>query len=481
MIRKKLLNLCLLGFMTFGFVPPKPKTPNIVLIFMDDLGYGDIGANGATNYQTPNIDKMASEGIRFTNFLAAQAVCSASRAALLTGCYPNRIGFSGALAPTSTIGINANETTLAEVLKEKGYKTAIYGKWHLGHQKQFLPLQHGFDEYFGLPYSNDMWPVDYDGSPAPEGHFKKKAYPTLPLIQNNERIEDITTLEQQGMLTSRYTEKAVDFIKRNKNNPFFLYLPHSMPHVPINASPRFRGKSQQGLYGDVIMEIDWSIGEVLKALKANGLDQNTLVIVTSDNGPWLNYGNHAGSSGGYREGKGTSYEGGQRVPCVMRWKGTMPEGLVCNKLSSTIDLLPTIAKFCQAKLPSNKIDGLDISELLKGNLSAEPRKSFYYYYRKNSLEAVRKGNWKLVLAHNGRTYEGFQPGNDGYPGQVNENSPVPMALYDLRRDPGERYDVQKTYPKIVEELLQLAEEAREDLGDDITQKTGKNNREAGKE
>ncbi|MDI9877704.1 sulfatase [Flectobacillus sp. LFS242W] len=467
--------------MTFGFVPPKPKTPNIVLIFMDDLGYGDIGANGATNYQTPNIDKMASEGIRFTNFLAAQAVCSASRAALLTGCYPNRIGFSGALAPTSTIGINANETTLAEVLKEKGYKTAIYGKWHLGHQKQFLPLQHGFDEYFGLPYSNDMWPVDYDGSPAPEGHFKKKAYPTLPLIQNNERIEDITTLEQQGMLTSRYTEKAVDFIKRNKNNPFFLYLPHSMPHVPINASPRFRGKSQQGLYGDVIMEIDWSIGEVLKALKANGLDQNTLVIVTSDNGPWLNYGNHAGSSGGYREGKGTSYEGGQRVPCVMRWKGTMPEGLVCNKLSSTIDLLPTIAKFCQAKLPSNKIDGLDISELLKGNLSAEPRKSFYYYYRKNSLEAVRKGNWKLVLAHNGRTYEGFQPGNDGYPGQVNENSPVPMALYDLRRDPGERYDVQKTYPKIVEELLQLAEEAREDLGDDITQKTGKNNREAGKE
>ena len=368
MIRKKLLNLCLLGFMTFGFVPPKPKTPNIVLIFMDDLGYGDIGANGATNYQTPNIDKMATEGIRFTNFLAAQAVCSASRAALLTGCYPNRIGFSGALAPTSTIGINANETTLAEVLKEKGYKTAIYGKWHLGHQKQFLPLQHGFDEYFGLPYSNDMWPVDYDGSLAPEGHFKKKAYPTLPLIQNNERIEDITTLEQQGMLTSRYTEKAVDFIKRNKNNPFFLYLPHSMPHVPINASPRFRVNVQQGLYGDVIMEIDWSIGEVLKALKANGLDKNTLVIVTSDNGPWLNYGNHAGSSGGYREGKGTSYEGGQRVPCVMRWKGTMPEGLVCNKLSSTIDLLPTIAKFCQAKLPSHKIDGLDISELLKGHL-----------------------------------------------------------------------------------------------------------------
>lgn len=478
-MKKLFFGISLLALAAVSFVQPPQKTPNVVLIFMDDLGYGDLGSYGATQYQTPNLDKLANEGIRFTNFLAAQAVCSASRAALMTGCYPNRIGISGALMPTSTVGISEKETTLAEILKEKGYKTAIYGKWHLGHHKQFLPLQHGFDEYFGIPYSNDMWPVDYDGKPVAEGSYKQKAYPTLPLISNNDKVEEITTLDQQGMLTARYTEKAVGFIKRNKNNPFFLYLPHSMPHVPINASPKFKGKSQQGLYGDVIMEIDWSVGEIMKTLKDNGLDKNTLVIFTSDNGPWLNYGNHAGSSGGLREGKGTSYEGGHRVPCIMRWKDSMPEGLVCNKLSSTIDILPTIANICQTKLPDNKIDGLDISALMKGEVSAEPRKVFYYYYRKNSLEAVRKGNWKLVFEHPGRTYEGFQPGNDGFPGQVNENVNTPYALYDLRRDPSERYDVQKTYPKIVEELQKLANEAREDLGDDITKTTGKNNRQEG--
>jgi arylsulfatase len=397
----------------------------------------------------------------------------------MTGCYPNRIGISGALMPYSTVGINPKETTIAELLKEKGYKTAIYGKWHLGHHKEFLPLQHGFDEYFGIPYSNDMWPIDYDGKPVTDNHPKKKNYPPLPLISNNDKIEEISTLEQQGMLTARYTEKAVDFIQKNKNNPFFLYLPHSMPHVPISASPRFKGKSKQGLYGDVIMEIDWSVGEILKSLKDNGLDKNTLVIFTSDNGPWLNFGNHAGSTGGFREGKGSSYEGGQRVPCLMRWKGTVLGGVICNKLSSTIDILPTIAKICEAKLPETKIDGFDLTELLKGNLKAEPRKTFYYYYRKNSLEAVRQGDWKLVFEHPGRTYEGFQPGNDGFPGAVNEDAKYPFALYDLRRDPGERYDVQATYPKIVEALKKLADEAREDLGDDIMKINGKNNRPVG--
>ncbi|MFN3852310.1 MAG: sulfatase [Spirosomataceae bacterium] len=478
-MKKIIFALFVSGALLLSFNKPTAKTPNVVLIFLDDLGYGDLGVTGAVDYQTPNLDKMATEGIRFTNFLSAQAVCSASRAALMTGCYPNRIGISGALMPYSTVGINAKETTIAELLKQKGYKTAIYGKWHLGHHKEFLPLQHGFDEYFGIPYSNDMWPIDYDGTPVPDNHPKKKNYPPLPLISNNSKIEEISTLEQQGMLTARYTEKAVDFIKRNKNNPFFLYLPHSMPHVPINASPRFKGKSKQGLYGDVIMEIDWSVGEILKSLKENGLDKNTLVIFTSDNGPWINFGNHAGSTGGFREGKGSSYEGGQRVPCLMRWKGTMPEGLICNKLSSTIDILPTLAKICEAKLPETKIDGLDISELLKGNLAAEPRKTFYYYYRKNSLEAVRQGDWKLVFEHPGRTYEGFQPGNDGFPGTVNENAPYPFALYDLRRDPSERYDVQATYPKIVEELKKLADMAREDLGDDILKINGKNNRPAG--
>jgi arylsulfatase A-like enzyme len=387
--------------------------------------------------------------------------------------------------PTAKVGIADSETTLAEILKEKGYKTGIFGKWHLGHHRQFLPLQHGFDEYFGLPYSNDMWPVNFDGTPAKEGSYKKQ-FPTLPLIQGNDKIEEITTLDQQATLTSRLTEKAVDFINRHKKQPFFLYLPHPMPHVPINASAKFKGKSKQGLYGDVIMEIDWSVGEVLKALKTNGLDENTLVIVTSDNGPWLNFGNHAGSAGGFREGKGTSFEGGHRVPCLMRWKGVTPKGVVCNQLISTIDVTPTIANICDAKPPlskgvlsDSKIDGVDFSPIIKGDLTATPRTTFYYYYRKNALEAVRQGDWKLVLDHPSRTYEGFEPGKDGFPGGANENAPVALALYDLRRDPSERYDVQKSHPDILANLQKLAEAAREDLGDDLTKRTGKNVRAIG--
>jgi arylsulfatase A-like enzyme len=476
---KNVLFLLLLLIIITSTTTPTKKAPNIVLIYMDDMGYGDLSCYGAMQYQTPNLDKMAHEGIRFTNFLTAQAVCSASRAALLTGCYPNRIGISGALMPYAKNGINDTEMTIAELLKQKGYATGIFGKWHLGHHKQFLPLQHGFDEYFGIPYSNDMWPVDFNGEPAKEGSNKKKQYPPLPLIQNNDKIEEITNLDGQATLTTRLTEKAVDFIKRHKKKPFFMYVPHPMPHVPINASAKFKGKSKQGLYGDVIMEIDWSVGEILKTLKEQGLDKNTLVIVTSDNGPWLNFGNHAGSAGGFREGKGTSFEGGHRVPCIMQWKGTLPEALVCNKLSSTIDILPTIASLCDAKLPLSKIDGIDISALLKGDKDAEPRKTFYYYYRKNALEAVRQGDWKLVFDHPGRTYEGFQPGKDGFPGSANENAPFTFALYDLRRDPSERYDVKDSYPHIVEQLQKLGETAREDLGDDITKKTGKNVREGG--
>jgi arylsulfatase A-like enzyme len=465
------------GMMCLNFTGFAPKTPNIVLIFMDDMGYGDPSCYGGLGYETPNMDKLAAEGIRFTNFLSAQAVCSASRAALMTGCYPNRIGISGALMPWAKNGIADSEMTIAELLKQKGYATGIFGKWHLGHHKQFLPLQHGFDEYLGIPYSNDMWPVGFDGQPVTSGN--KTNYPALPLVKNNDKIEELTTLDHQATLTGRYTEGAVNFIKKNKNKPFFVYVPHSMPHVPINASAKFKGKSQQGLYGDVMMELDWSIGEIVKTLKEQGLDKNTLVIVTSDNGPWLNFGNHAGSSGGFREGKGTSFEGGQRVPCIMYWKGTLPTGVVCNKLSSTIDILPTIAKLCNAPLSNNKIDGVDLSEILRGDKNANPRPNFLYYYRKNALEAVRKGDWKLVFDHPSRTYEGFLPVNDGFPVNVNENAPVPLALYDLRRDPSERYDVQKLYPNIVAELQQLAETAREDLGDDLTKKTGKNVRVSG--
>ena len=463
-----------------AFSAPKPKLPNIIVVFIDDMGYGDLGCYGATGYTTPNLDKMASQGMRFTNFVSAQAVCSASRAGILTGCYPNRVGISGALMPYSKVGLNPEEETIAEVLKKQNYKTAAIGKWHLGYQKEFLPLQQGFDEYFGIPYSNDMWPVNFDGVPATKtSNANKASYPPLPLIEGNEKIRELNTLDDQSQLTTLYTERAVKFIDANKKNPFFIYLAHNMCHVPLAVSAKFKGKSQQGLFGDVIMEIDWSVGEILKALEKNGLTRNTLVVFTSDNGPWLNFGNHAGSAGGLREGKGTSFEGGQREPCIMKWPGHIPEGTICNKLASTIDLLPTFAAITSAELPKKKIDGVNIVSLMQGDAKANPRESFLYYYRKNNLEGVRKGNWKLVFAHPGQTYHGFEPGRDGFPGKVDGNFNHPEGLYDLRRDPGEQYDVKEFYPEVVAELKKIADAAREDLGDDLTNNPGKNRREPG--
>lgn len=460
---------------------PKPKPVNFVLIYLDDVGYGDITLTGATGYRTPNIDKMAKKGVFFSHYYSPQAVCSASRAGLMTGCYPNRVGISGALGPNSKIGLNPAEETIAEVLKKRNYKTGAIGKWHLGDHKEFLPLQQGFDEYLGLPYSNDMWPVNYDGTPvSKENNARKANYPPLPLIEGNEKIRTLNTLDDQSVLTTIYTERAVDFINRNRNEPFFLYLAHSMAHVPLAVSGKFKGKSQQGMYGDVMMEIDWSVGQILQTLEKLKLDQNTLVIFTSDNGPWINFGNHAGSTGGLREGKGTSFEGGQRVPCLMYWKGVIPEGVVCNKLVAGIDMLPTIAEIAGAPLPEKKIDGVSLVALLKGNLDATPRKNFLYYYRKNSLEAVSNGSWKLVFPHPGRTYEGFEPGKDGAPGKVNENLAFPKGLYDLRRDPGERYNLLETHPEIAAELEKMAVDARDDLGDDLTNNPGKNRRNPGK-
>ncbi|MEM6768193.1 MAG: sulfatase, partial [Bacteroidota bacterium] len=404
--------LCLLFLTTC--TPPADKPLNIIIIFTDDQGYGDVGSYGASGYTTPHLDKLAREGMRFTHHYAAQAVCSASRAALLTGCYPNRIGISGALFPYHKVGINPEETTMAEMLKAKGYATAIFGKWHLGHHEKFLPLQHGFDEYVGIPYSNDMWPIMPGGEPAKEGHRKAK-YPPLPLIEGNEVVDTISTFEGQDKLSTLYTEKAVDFIRRKKENPFFLYLPHTMPHVPLGVSAKFRGKSAQGMYGDVMMELDWSVGEIMKTLEEEGLAEHTLIIFTTDNGPWLSYGNHAGSSGGLRAGKGTSWEGGQRVPFIVKWPGVTPTGTVCSKLSATIDLLPTLAEVVGADLPDKPIDGVSLVELWKGNQEAEPRKDFFYYYGKNNLEAVRKGNWKLVFPHEFASYQAL-PENDGFGG-----------------------------------------------------------------
>ncbi|MDR2497747.1 MAG: sulfatase [Tannerellaceae bacterium] len=453
-------------------------SPNIVLFFIDDLGYGDLGVTGATGYSTPNIDRLAREGMFFSQFYCAQAVSSASRAGLLTGCYPNRIGISHALSPSQTIGIHADEETIAEVLKKSGYACGIVGKWHLGHHRQFLPLQNGFDDYLGLPYSNDMWPVDYAGRPVTEASNlpNKLAYPVLPLIDGNERARDIRTLADQAELTTLYTERAVRFIRNHSDKPFFLYVAHSMPHVPLAVSDKFKGKSENGLFGDVIMEIDWSLEQIMAALREQGLDRNTLVIFTSDNGPWLNFGNHAGSAAGMREGKGTSFEGGQRVACLMRWPEVIPAGAVCNRLASTIDILPTLAEATASPLPSRRIDGTSLMPLLKAEPGASPRKSFYYYYEKNDLEAVRNERFKLVLPHEHRAY--LVPANDGYPGPTARRR-VELSLFDLHRDPGERYDVRETYPEVVDSLLKIAEEARADLGDNLTNRPGPNRRPAG--
>ena len=326
-----------------------------------------------------------------------------------------------------------------------------------------------------------MWPVDFDGVPIrlKDTTSAKMKYPILPLIEGNEKVGEVRTLADQDKLTTDYTERAVRFIDQHKKDPFFLYLAHSMVHIPLGVSEKFRGKSRQGMYGDVMMEVDWSVGEIMKALERNGIDKNTLVIFTSDNGPWLNFGNHAGSTGGLREGKGTSWEGGQRVPCLMRWPGVIPAGEICNKLASAIDILPTIAEITGAALPKKKIDGISILPLLLGDKSASPRHEFYYYYQQNTLEAVQRDYWKLIVPHKGISYVGVAPGKDGWPGKTLNVEIRQEELYDLRRDPGENYNVAEYYPEIVRELEIIAGEARKDLGDDVTNSPGANRRKAG--
>jgi arylsulfatase A len=440
------------------------EPPNVVIIFADDLGYGDLGCYGAKGWATPNIDRLAKEGVRFTDFYVAQPVCSASRAALLTGCYPNRVGIQGALGPAATHGLAASETTLAEVLKAKGYATAAIGKWHLGHRPAYLPTRHGFDQYFGLPYSNDMWPLH------PEA--KKGAYPPLPLFDGESVVDAEVTAADQETLTKRYTERSIKFIAESRGKPFFLYFAHSFPHVPLYVGERFTGSSKQGRYGDVIQEIDWSVGEVMKALAEAGVEKNTLVIFTSDNGPWLSYGNHAGSAGGLREGKGTVWEGGVRVPFVARWPESIPAGAVQSEPAMTIDLLPTIARLVGADLPKRAVDGGDVGPLLrveKGGSNAE--RAYHFYYNANELQAVRKGRWKLILPHAYRTMNGQAPGKDGRPGKYRMVK-AGLELYDLVEDPAETRDLATQRPDVVASLQKDVEAARADLGDSLTGRIG---------
>ena len=467
-MNNKLLFLTAASALSASVMAASPT--NIVLINLDDVGYGDFSFNGAYGYKTPNIDRMSAEGMHFTHFLACQPISGASRAGLLTGCYPNRIGFSGAPGPGSDYGIHPDEMTMAELLKQKDYKTAIFGKWHLGDDKQFLPLQNGFDEYYGLPYSNDMWPFH-----PQQGEIFN--FPDLPTYEGNKIVGYNT---DQTKFTTDYTMRAVNFIKKNKDEPFFLYLAHSMPHVPLFVSDKYKGKSEQGLFGDVMMELDWSIGEIFKTLRELGLEENTLVVLTSDNGPWIAYGNHAGSTAGLREAKATTFDGGNRVPCIMYWKGQIEPGTTCNQLASNIDLLPTFAEITEVPLPKRKIDGVSILPLMKNKKDVNPRESFVYYLNVNDMEAVTDGMFKLVFPHRYPTYGSYVPGNDGQPGRLTVVELMKRELYDVRRDPGERYDVLSQYPEVAAKLMKIADEKRYQLGDNLMRVKGKENRESGK-
>lgn len=457
------------------------RLPNVVVIFIDDLGYADIGAFGKNKYQTPNLDRMAREGMKFTDFVTSTAVCSASRAALLTGCYHRRVGISGALGPGARHGLNQNEVTIAEICKQKDYATACYGKWHLGHHQPFLPLQHGFDDFYGLPYSNDMWPFHPDYADLPKDAVKRKrGFPDLPLFEKNEIVDPVVSGDDQAQLTTEYTRRAVKFIDDHHDKPFFLYVPHTMVHVPLFVSDKFKGKSGAGLFGDVMMEVDWSVGQIMNAIRKHGLEKDTLVIFTSDNGPWLNYGNHAGSALPLREGKGTMFEGGYRVPTVMWHPGAIPANSTCDELASTIDVLPTVAKMIGAKLPDHKIDGKDISPLMSGDSNAKsPHEHFYLYYRGGELHGVRDRKWKLHFPHKYRTLSGRKGGQDGKPVKY-DHLMTGTELYDLKSDIGEKKNVAEQHPDIVRRLKAAAEAASKELGDKLTDVKGSAIRPAGR-
>ena len=455
------------------------RPPNIVVIFIDDLGYADIGPFGG-RIPTPNLDRMAAQGMKFTDFSVSSAVCSASRAALLTGCYHQRVGIAGALGPDAKAGLHPDEVTIAELCRTKGYATACFGKWHLGHHPKFLPTNQGFDEFYGLPYSNDMWPLHpaYAELP-PDAAKRKQGYPPLPLLFGERVVDAEVTGAEQALLTRQYTERAVDFIARHRDEPFFLYVPHTMVHVPLFASPEFAGKSGHGAYGDVVMEIDWSVGEILAALQRGGIDDNTLVLFTSDNGPWLSYGDHAGSAGPLREGKGTMFEGGIRTPTIARWPGRVPAGTACGEFAATIDVLPTIAGLIGAELPKHRIDGFDIAPLLFAEPEAtSPHRLFCCYYDGGQLQAVRDARWKLHFPHRYATLGGQPGGSNGRPAPY-RTAAIELALYDLRADPGETTDVKTQHPDVVARLQQLAADARRDLGDRLTTTTGAGVRPAG--
>jgi arylsulfatase A-like enzyme len=434
------------------------RRPNVVLIFTDDQGYGDVGCFGAEGFKTPNLDRMAEEGMRFTDFYVACPVCSGSRAALMTGCHYPRVSMSPVLFPNAKIGLHPDEITVAEVVKPLGYATACIGKWHLGHLPEFLPTRQGFDEYFGIPYSNDMTidPVAKlaadvvlrEGMTAERIRSEKPIRNQVPLMRGEEVIEYPV---DQATLTRRYTEEAVRFIREHREGPFFVYLPHTMCHVPLYASAEFRGRTARGLFGDVIEELDWSVGEILRALEELKLDEKTLVIFTTDNGA------ASGSSKPLRAKKGSLYDGGIRVPCIMRWPGKIPAGTVCSEVAATIDLLPTLAHVTGGKVPDDRIiDGRDVWPLMQGTPGAKSPHEAYVLVH-GGRAAVRSGKWKFYPWPEGadrRRRKEPQPKPPKGP---------PIQLYDLSTDIGETNNVAEQHPDVVARLQALLKARREDL------------------
>lgn len=432
------------------------RPPNVVIIFTDDMGYADIDPFNEEDLQTPSLNRLAEEGAVFSSFYVAQPVCSASRAALLTGSYANRVGVEGALFPGTGVGLAPSETTLAELLQAEGYATGLFGKWHLGDAPRFMPNNQGFDTFFGIPYSNDMWPEH----PLQE----RFNFSELMLYENENPVE---ALHDQSDLTRRLTERSIEFIRRNREQPFFLYLAHPQPHVPLFASDDFRGSTGEGLYADVTAELDWSVGEILDTLDSEGLADDTVVIFTSDNGPWLAFGNHAGSAEPFREGKNTVFEGGVRVPFVIRWPGHVPSGYSSDTPFMSIDLLPTIARLVGAELPERPIDGQDAWPVLSGQSQDSPQKAYFFYFGDNELQAVRYGPWKLHYPHSYPSLNGSPPGQDGAMGAYQQLEINDITLYNLEIDPAETVNIAAQHPEVVEEIEALAGAMRADLGDSL--------------
>tara|TARA_A200000159_G_scaffold139989_1_gene141844 strand:- start:572 stop:1978 length:1407 start_codon:yes stop_codon:yes gene_type:complete len=452
----KLISFFLALFLILSCSQEKP--PNVIFILTDDQGYGDLGIYGAKDIETPHLDELARNGAYFTSYYATQPVCSASRASIMTGAYSDRIGIHNAYSPGSKVGLNPEETTIAELLKASGYNTAAYGKWHLGDAPKFLPRNHGFDEFYGILYSNDMWPQ----------HPQQGTVFNFPDIELYENETPIRVLKDQTFLTQALTDKAISFIKRNKDNPFFLYLPHPQPHVPLFVSDSKRNTQKRGLYGDVIHEIDASVGQILETLKENQLEENTIIIFTSDNGPWLSYGGHSGSSGIYREGKGTNWEGGHRVPAIVSFPKRIAPNTRIDLPAMGIDWLPTITDFTGSSLPEKKIDGESLVPLLTKMTSEAPHENFFFYYRTNELHAIRHKNWKFYVPHTYRSLNGKVGTNDGYPIPYDMNKIETPALFNLETDPEENRDVAKEKPELVAKISKIADSIRQVLGDQLT-------------